>query len=134
MSAPRRAGANWERRGVALAVERGLPWTRRLRLGEQGDLLDVDGCLPAGWLVGFKGIRRGVLMGDRMSDAMNQCDRAMAALAALYPGGDADGRPVADVIPVQVLQRAGYGTARAYTVMEYGRFLDLVTMRQEWDR
>jgi hypothetical protein len=125
----------WERTIVSLAQDHGLPWERRLRLGDNHDLLDVDGCLPGGWLVGAKSIRRGVsLSGGKLNDAMHQSDRALLNLArpALKDG---KGRLLINcggIIPVQVIQRSGYPASKAYAVTEYGYFLELAAERQEW--
>jgi len=118
-------GTAWERRIADYAAERGLPWDRAPLRGVN-DLLDLSGTLPDGWLVGGKGITRKGNLADRMSDAMNQCRTAMANLRRIYPGA------AGDVIPVQIIQRQGFPTGRAYAVMEYDEFLSLVLQRREW--
>ena len=53
-----RAGPTWERTVADYAAGRyGLPWDRAPLRGTR-DLLDLQGCLPAGFLVGCKAIRR----------------------------------------------------------------------------
>lgn len=124
----------WERRIVAHAQERDLPWERRLRLGDNHDLLDVDGCLPMGWLIGAKSISRGVTFGAKISEAMDQCDRALLNIGR--PARREGRRVLVDsggIIPVQVMQRAGYPVGKAYAVTEYDYLLDLAVQRQEWD-
>lgn len=121
------AWKDWERAIAAEARIRGLPWERRLRGGDHADMLDIDGPLPDGWLIGGKAIGRTVDMGDRMSSAMAQCDRAMTHLAARYGESLASG-----VIPVQVIKRQGKPAGRAYAVMEYRYLLDLVVERRKW--
>lgn len=119
---PRELGTAWERRCVDYAVAKGLPWERAPLRGT-ADLLDVQGCLTDGWLVGFKAKRpKSGEPGDRLSQAMNEAHAASQRL----PGGcDA-----VSVIPVQVLQRPNYPVGRAYAVMEYEDFLLLARMRQ----
>jgi hypothetical protein len=126
----------WERTIVARAQDRGLPWERRLRLGDNHDLLDVDGCLPGGWLVGAKSIRRGVQFGHHISAAMDQCDRALLNIGR-PARRDGNGRLRVDsggIIPVQVMQRSGFPAEKAYVVTEFGYFLDLAVMRQDWSK
>lgn len=124
----------WERTVVAAAQDRGLAWDRRLRLGAHDDLLDVDGCLREGWLVGAKSIRRGVSFGAKISEAMDQCDRALINIGRPHRQ-DGRGRVLVDsggIIPVQVMQRSGYPPEKAYVVTEYGYFLDLAVARRDW--
>ena len=118
----------WERAIAAEARKHGLPWERRLRTGDNSDMLDIDGPLPDGWLIGGKAVSRRGNLADRMSGAMEQCERALANLEQKYPGKSAD------VIPVQIVQRQGYQPARAYAVMEYRHLLRLVLMRRESGR
>ncbi len=125
MQAPKRAGTAWERKVADYAQAHGLPWDRAPLRGSR-DLLDLQGCLPGGWLVGCKGIKRGVNMGDRMSEAMRQCERALVNLEHARPVGYR-----ADVIPVQVMQRSGYPVGKAYVVASYDDFLRLAAIRQE---
>jgi hypothetical protein len=125
---------DWERKVAAQARRRGLPWERRLRLGDNHDLLDMDGCLPGGWLVGCKGISRGVTFGLKISAAMDQCDRALVNLARPAVK-DGHGHLVVDsggIVPVQVMQRSGYPVGKAYVVTEYDYFLDLAVEREKW--
>lgn len=126
----------WERSIAQHAQARGLPWERRLRLGDNHDLLDLDGCLPGGWLIGAKSIRRGVAFGQKISEAMDQCDRALVNIGRPHQR-NGHGYVLVDsggIIPVQVMQRSGYPVGKAYAVTEYDYFLDLAVMRQEWDR
>lgn len=109
-------GTAWERRVADFAAGMGLPWDRAPLRGT-ADLLDIQGCVPMGWLIGTKAKRRG--SDDRLSEAMNE---ARAAHRRLGPAGR-------EVIPVQVMQRPGYPVARAFAVMEYGDFLWLVVDR-----
>lgn len=124
----------WERTVVAKAQEVGLPWERRLRLGDNHDLLDVDGCLPQGWLIGCKSIRRGVSFGQKISEAMDQCDQALINIGHRHirNGGGKTIVESAGIIPVQVMQRSGYPPGKAYVVTEYDYFLDLAVRRQKW--
>jgi hypothetical protein len=119
---PKETGTAWERRVVDFAAGMGLPWDRAPLRGT-ADLLDVQGCVPMGWLVGAKAKRMGSDPGDRLSEAMNEARTAWERL----------GRP-SEVVPVQVVQRPRYGVSRAFTVMEYADFLWLVLQRQEWER
>jgi hypothetical protein len=128
---PRELGTAWERRGVDYAQAKGLPWERAPLRGT-ADLLDVQGCLPAGWLIGFKAKRPKTTEknADRLSEAMNEARKAWLRLPE-------DARR--EVIPVQIVQRPQYPVGRAFAVMEYDDFLSLVLERaaadegQEWD-
>jgi hypothetical protein len=115
---PKEAGTAWERRVVDFAAGMGLPWDRAPLRGT-ADLLDVQGCVPMGWLIGAKAKHKG--SGDRLSEAMNE---AAAARKRLRP-------PNAGVIPVQVVQRPGYPVGRGFAVMEYSDFLRLVIERNQ---
>lgn len=122
---PRERGTAWERRVVDHAQAAGLPWERAPLRGTQ-DLLDVQGCLPDGWLVGCKAISRKGNLADRMSRAMNEADAARLRAADKYPG------LAVDVIPVQVVQRQGKPVGTAYVVLGYDEFLALVLERRKW--
>jgi hypothetical protein len=102
-----------------------LPWERAVQRGNR-DLLDFTGCLPMGWLIGAKALRRksGETPADKLNDAMLQCRRAVDNL-------EARGMPAEDVVPVQIIQRPGYETAQHYVVMEARDFLKLVAERRE---
>lgn len=122
---PKERGTAWERRVVDHAQQRGLPWERAPLRGT-ADLLDVQGCLPDGWLIGCKAISRLGNLQDRMSSAMNEARAARERLPRISPGLE-DG-----VIPVQVIQRQGYPVGRAYVVLEYDEFLALALERQQF--
>jgi len=125
MSAAKRKGTAWERRVADYAHARGFPWDRAPLRGSR-DLLDIQGCLPDGWLIGTKNLSPETLQA-RLSSAMDQCRRAIGNLDAWYFP------PPKDVIPVQVVQRRNHRTGRAYVVMEYDDFLRLAEMRRDWD-
>lgn len=128
-----RTGAQWERIVADHATAAGLPWDRMVQRGNH-DLLDLTGTLPAGFLVGCKGIRRGTEFGAKVSGAMDQCDRALLNLGHPYTR-DGNGRVLvesAGIIPVQVMQRSGFPVGKAYVVMQYDHFLDLAVRRQKW--
>ena len=129
-----RAGPTWERTVADYAVGRyGLPWDRAPLRGTR-DLLDLQGCLPAGFLVGCKAIRRGVQFGAKISEAMDQCDRALVNIGR-PSSRDGNGRLLVDcggIVPVQVMQRSGYPPGKAYVVTELDYFLDLAVRRQKW--
>jgi hypothetical protein len=127
------AGPRWERAVADYARDAyGLPWDRAPLRGSR-DLLDIQGCLPAGFLVGCKAIRRGTSFGQKISEAMEQCDRALinmgrpstrrGALTFVDGGG---------IVPVQVMQRSGYPPGKAYVVTQLDYFLDLAVRRQKW--
>jgi hypothetical protein len=129
------AGPRWERTVADYARDAwGLPWDRAPLRGSR-DLLDIQGCLPAGFLVGCKAIRRGTSFGQKISEAMDQCDRALINLGrpvrplegTAYAAVDCGG-----VVPVQVMQRSGYPPGKAYVVTELDYFLDLAVRRQKW--
>lgn len=128
-----RAGARWERTVADYAHERyGFPWDKGPSRGRR-DRLDITGCLPFGWLIGCKAIHRGVTFGARISEAMDQCDQALINLGRPHrrgPGGFVivdNGR----IVPVQVMQRSGFPTGKAYVVTEYDYFLRLAVERGE---
>jgi hypothetical protein len=127
------AGPRWERTVADYARDAyGLPWDRAPLRGAR-DLLDIQGCLPAGFLVGCKAIRRGTSFGLKISEAMDQCDRALVNLGKEYT--KVNGRlhvTSAGIVPVQVMQRSGYPPGKAYVVTELDYFLDLAVRRQKW--
>jgi hypothetical protein len=129
-----RAGPNWERIVADYASQvYGLPWDRAPLRGTR-DLLDLQGCLTAGFLVGCKAIRRGSAFGAKISEAMDQCDRALINLGR-PADKDGNGRLHVDsggIVPVQVMQRSGYPTGKAYVVTELDYFLDLAVRRLKW--
>ena len=128
-----RAGATWERIVADYAVSKGLDWDRAPLRGAR-DLLDLQGTLPAGFLVGCKAIKRGTAFGQKISEAMDQCDRALLNLG--HPSTrDGQGKihvESAGIVPVQVMQRSGYPAGKAYVVTELDYFLDLAVRRQKW--
>jgi len=129
-----RAGSQWERIVADYARDHyGLPWDRAPLRGTR-DLLDMQGCLPGGWLVGCKAIRRGTAFGQKISEAMDQCDRALLNLGHPHTR-DGNGRILVasqGIVPVQVMQRSGYPAGKAYVVTELDYFLDLAVRRQKW--
>ena len=122
---PKERGTAWERRVVDHAQAAGLPWERAPLRGT-ADLLDVQGCLPDGWLVGCKAISRKGNLSDRMSRAMNEARDALLRVSERWPA------MAHGVIPVQVVQRQGMSTGRAYVVMVYDDYLTLVLERRKW--
>jgi hypothetical protein len=111
-------------------------WQRRLRTGDNADLLDLDGPLPLGWMVGCKSVQQKTRIkpcqrcghsdaniGTRLWQAMDQSDQAMTNLAKIL-GAHPDG-----VFPFQVLRRTGRPIGEHYAVTTYDRFLDLVELR-----
>ena len=127
-----RAGATWERIVADYAADRGLPWDRAPLRGNR-DRLDLTGTIPAGLLVGCKAItRRGAAsFGAKISEAMDQCDRALVNMG--HPSErDGNGRLFVasmGIVPVQVMQRSGYPVGKAYVVTQYDYFLDLARER-----
>lgn len=119
----KRAGRAWEKTIVEYANGHGMSWDMAPLRGRR-DLLDVTGCLPAGWLVGAKSVQRGVSAAERLAEATDQGQRALDNL----PGGRAD------VIPWQVIQRPGAATSRAYAVTEYSHMIRLCQMREKWGK
>jgi hypothetical protein len=119
-NAPKRAGTAYERKVADHAQAKGLPWERAPLRGSR-DQLDIQGSAPAGFLVGCKGITRGVDMRSRLAAAMDQARAAKANYWKARPPGF---RP--DVVAVQVLQRSGAAIGQHYAVMEYDDLLALV--------
>jgi hypothetical protein len=129
-----RTGPRWERLVADYANETwGLPWDRQAPKGNR-DLLDITGCLPAGFLVGCKGIRRGTAFGQKISEAMDQCDRALLNLGHPSEKNGSGLIRVASqgIIPVQVMQRSGYPVGKSYVVTQLDHFLDLAVRRSKW--
>ena len=122
---PNRAGREWENKVIDHAAEHGYDWQRPRRRGRR-DLLDVNGCIEDGWLIGCKAVQRGVPMTKKLWAAMDQCHRAMGYLPRNINAEQ--------VIPLQVIQRPGVGVGQAYAVTEYDWFLRLADMRRKgWE-
>ncbi len=113
---PREVGTRHEVRCVAHAQDRGLPWDRAPLRGT-ADLLDVQGCQPAGFLVGCKAMRKPANPEGKLGPSMKEGRAAAGRWEKLT------GNPI---IPVQVIQRSGYPIGQAYAVMEYDDFLSVV--------
>lgn len=130
-----RAGPKWERTVVDYAHETySLPWDRAPLRGRR-DRLDVTGSLDDGWLVGCKAIHRGVQFGQRVSEAMDQCDRALVNVGRPATE-DRRGFLVVDpgrVVPFQVMQRSGYPVGKAYVVTQLDYILNLAVARRAWE-
>jgi hypothetical protein len=123
--APKRAGRAWERTVVDHANAAGFSTWERAPLRGARDLLDIQGTLPDGLLIGTKALSRTASEAQKLAPAMDQCHRAMANLALKVPAAiDID-----DVIPWQILQRAGKPVGQAYAVTEYDYFLKLAAER-----
>ena len=130
-----RAGARYER-DVAdhCHDDYGFPWDKAPPRGRR-DRLDLTGCLDYGWLIGCKAIHRGVTFGQRISEAMDQCDQALINIgrpAQRTPRGLLvvdNGR----VVPVQVMQRSGYPIGKHYAVTELDYLLSLAAERAKND-
>lgn len=134
-----RAGSDYERVVADYAADRGLPWERAPLRGSR-DLLDLQGTIPSGFLVGCKAKRRGTEFGTKISEAMDQCDRALINLNHYLPElrevtKDGHGHLIvasAGIIPVQVMQRTGFPVGKHYVVTQLDYFLDLAIRRQKW--
>ncbi len=117
---PREVGTRWEGIVVKAAQGAGLPWDRAPLRGT-ADLLDVQGCQAAGFLVGCKAITRSGNPDGKLGTSMKEARAAAGRWERMTGSG---------IIPVQVIQRSGYPVGQAYTVMEYADFLSLVTELQ----
>lgn len=126
-----RAGAKYERALADYCHDvYGFPWDKAPLRGRR-DRLDITGCLDDGWLIGAKAIHRGVAFGQRVSEAMAQCD---AALVNVGRPAEQDRRNflVVDsgrIVPVQVMQRSGYPIGKHYVVTQLDYFLRLARIR-----
>jgi hypothetical protein len=126
-----RAGAKYERALADYCHDiYGFPWDKAPLRGRR-DRLDITGCLDEGWLIGAKAIHRGVAFGQRVSEAMAQCD---AALVNVGRPAEQDRRNflVVDsgrIVPVQVMQRSGYPIGKHYVVTQLDYFLRLARIR-----
>lgn len=120
-----RAGARYER-NVAdyLHDDGGFPFDKAPPRGRR-DRLDITGSLDFGWLIGCKAIHRGVTFGQRISEAMAQCDAALVNVGQPGPGR---------IVPVQFMQRSGFPIAEHYVVTEARYFLALAQERREADQ
>jgi hypothetical protein len=133
-AAPKRAGRVWEASIITYAnTEYGMRWDKGPLRGAR-DLLDVTGCLPAGWLVGAKAKERGTTGGYRLTDAMDQAARALDNVPKVARSLGFAAPDVADVIPWQVFQRPGSPVGRAYAVTEFDHMLRICQMRYDWDQ
>jgi hypothetical protein len=130
-----RAGARYERDVADHCHDQfGLPWDKAPSRGRR-DRLDITGCLDFGWLVGCKAIHRGVTFGQRVSEAMTQCDMALLNIGRPHERTPR-GLVVVDngrVVPVQVMQRSGYPIGKHYAVTELDYLLGLVVERARHD-
>lgn len=109
---PKKQGTDFERRVADHAAARGLAWDRAPLRGSR-DLLDIEGCLPMGWLVGCKSLSRGVPVAKRLSEAMTELPGKLENAAQIV------GRErAAEVIPVQVVQQTGKNIGQSFTVTE----------------
>jgi len=123
--APKRAGRAWELTVVDYANASGRTWDRAPLRGRR-DLLDVTGCLPAGWLVGAKGVQNGVSAAKKLSEAADQSERALDNLPHPYNRDE--------VIPWQIVQRPNAPVGRAYAVTDYNHMLQICAMRETWEK
>ena len=132
---PKRAGSAYERlvADYCAAEPWDLPWDRAPLRGSR-DLLDLQGPQAAGFLVGCKAITRGTAFGQRISEAMDQCDQALVNLgqAATVNGHGYRIVQAGGIVPVQVMQRPGYPLGKNYVVTQLDYFLGLVRERIEW--
>lgn len=133
-----RAGARWERTVVDyMHDDHGFPFDRAPLRGRR-DRLDVTGCLDFGWLIGCKAIHRGVSFGQRVSEAMAQCDAALVNVGRpAEPDRQGRGFLVVDagrIVPFQVMQRSGYPVGKAYAVTQLDYMLNLARERADADR
>lgn len=129
MNKPKRAGSAYERLVADYCAEQGLPWDRAPLRGTR-DLLDLQGPQQAGFLVGCKAITRGTAFGQRISEAMDQCDQALVNFGR--PATRGRGYLVVDhggIVPVQVMQRPGYPPGKHYVVTQLDYFLGLAIER-----
>lgn len=131
-----RAGANYERKVADYLHDTGgFPWDKAPLRGRR-DRLDITGCLDYGWLIGCKAIHRGVPFGQRISEAMAQCDSALVNVGR-PADQDRRGFLVVDngrIVPVQFMQRSGYPIEKHYVVTQAGYLLGLMQERAERDR
>lgn len=135
-----RAGARYERAIADYGHDQyGLPWDKAPLRGRR-DRLDITGCLDDGWLVGCKAIHRGVTFGQRISEAMDQCDQALANIGRPAEAKRAGPHSFLEVdngrvVPVQVMQRSGYPTGKHYVVTQLDYLLRLYAERRDgWQR
>lgn len=126
-----RAGPKYERAVADYCAEyTGFPWDKAPPRGRK-DRLDLTGTLDYGWLVGCKAIHRGVTFGQRISEAMTQCDMALINVGRpAVP--DRRGFVVVDagrIVPFQVMQRSDYPLGKHYAVTQLDYLLNLAIER-----
>lgn len=117
---PKKQGTDFERRVADYAAAAGLSWDRAPARGSR-DLLDIEGALPMGWMVGCKSLARGVPIARRIGEAiaelpgkLDNAARHLEHTAALGTGI----RVVDEVIPVQVMQQTGKRIGQSFVVTE----------------
>lgn len=127
---PKRAGSAYERLIADYCAAQGLPWDRAPLRGTR-DLLDLQGPQFSGFLVGCKAITRGTAFGQRISEAMDQCDQALVNYGRpAHPNGH--GYLIVEsggIVPVQIMQRPGYPPGKHYVVTQLDYFLGLAAER-----
>lgn len=119
---PKKQGTEFERRVADHAAARGLPWDRAPLRGSR-DLLDIEGCLPMGWLVGCKSLSRGVPVAKRLSEAMTELPGKLENAARVIRQAARDEvstLAAGEIIPVQVVQQTGKSIGQSFTVTELG--------------
>jgi hypothetical protein len=124
----REIGTEAERKVVEAATADGLDWDRGALRGT-ADLLDIQGGLRDGWLIGVKALtrkskaddeKRTANLANRMSEGAAQCKRAMVNLRKLR-ADFADG-----VYPLQIVQKQGRPVLDWYAVFDVRAYFDLV--------
>jgi len=128
---PKRAGSAYERAVADYCA--GLPWQLpwdRAPLRGTRDLLDLQGPQFMGFLVGTKAVTRGTQFGQRISEAMDQCDQALVNFGRpSRPHGYLRLVDAGGIVPVQIMQRPGYPMGKHYVVTQVDYFLPLVVER-----
>lgn len=125
----KRAGRAWEKAVADYANEHGYKWDLAPLRGRR-DLLDLTGTLTDGYLVGAKGVQKGVSAAERLAESMDQARRAMDNLPGAIRALGFRELVIDDVVPWQVIQRPGAPTGRAYAVTELGFMLQLRSRRE----
>ena len=119
-NAPREIGTDWEVTVCNYGNGEGFPLDRRALAGRR-DLGDLMG--RPGWVIGCKNeqtIRLSQYMNDLKVQKANHARRS-----------DGERGLELDLIGVELVKRRGYGTGRAYAVMEFD---DLLQVWRELDR
>ena len=127
-SASRRIGTDWEVTVCKYGNGEGFPLDRRALAGRR-DLGDLMG--RPGWVIGCKN-EQTIRLSQYMNDLKVQKDNTRRRMGqAVSEALGTEAWMTSELIGVELVKRRGYGTGRAYAVMEFD---DLLQVWRELDR